>query len=594
MPKQGDGMEIRKLDMKRLRTAQRVKTFLAEAGLRYDDSIRYFAGIFDPNDNLVGCGGLDGNIIKCLAISSEARGEGVSALLISHLVGEIFSSGNPHVRVFTKPEYKNLFNSLGFHVCGESGSAVLLESDSRPLEKYCDYLSRHKADGVIVANADPATRGHLHLIRVAASQCNRLAVITVGPHPKNSFGYTERLSMLKKATAHLHNVEILEGSDYVISRLSFPSYFIKKADEVSRAQAETDLDIFRRHIAPALGCVKRFVGTEPLDRLTSQYNSLMKELLPASGIEVVEIERVEEDGTPVSASRVRKALAEWDLRYALPLVPVSDTPYLLALLAEKALRQELELSPKPGLVDPYDSGSHSDMDYALMSRSIDSLRDFFVRLAVMAFESDNIDNSTLRSMGLEAEKEMMKATGGVNTHRGAIFSMGLTVAAAAKILSGKSCRTLADEIASLARDFPRPPESTHGQTVRRRFGMPGALENAENGYAALFEEWLPFYRNTGKTDADRLCLLMKIIGELDDSNAVYRAGLQKADAARRKAVCVMQSGCDRNQLLKLNEEFKRDNISHGGAADMLALTFFIDSIYDSLDNLNVKTVKTLN
>ncbi len=578
-------MEIRKLDLNHPRIAERVKNFLSDYGLRLDGGIRYFVGLFDPDDNLVGCGGLDGNIIKCLAMSAEARGTGASATLISHLVSEVLDSGCNCVRVFTKPEYKNLFKSLGFSVCGEGRAAVLLESDSMPLEKYCSYLARHKADGVIVANTDPVTLGHLYLIGTAASKCRKLAVITVASHPKNTFGYKERTAMLKKATAHIPNVELLDGSEYVISQLSFPSYFIKKADEISQSQAEIDLDIFCRHIAPALGCARRFVGTEPTDALTSQYNSLMKEKLPSCGIEVVEIERLTGDSDiPVSASRVRKALAEGRLRHALSLVPVSDTPYFLAFLAVQALRAELELSPKPGLVDPFDSGSHSDMDYVLMSRSIDSLRDFFVRLAVTAFESENIDSDTLRRLGVEAEEKMMEATGGVNTHRGAIFSMGLAVAAAARIISGKSIRTLSAEIASIALSFPLPPGNTHGQTVRRRFGISGAMENARAGYALLFEKWLPFYRNTSRTDNDRLRLLMKIISELDDSNAIYRAGVQKADEAARKAASLVNCDDLKLSLTKLNEEFRRNNISHGGAADMLALTFFIDSIYDTIDS----------
>ena len=157
MSTQGDDMEIRRLDLNRPRIAERVKTFLSDSGLGLDGGIGYFAGLFDPDDNLVGCGGLDGNIIKCLALSAEARGAGASAMLISHLVGEVLDSGSQCVRVFTKPGYRNLFKSLGFSLCGEGSAAVLLESDSMPLGKYCSYLARHKADGVIVANADPVT-----------------------------------------------------------------------------------------------------------------------------------------------------------------------------------------------------------------------------------------------------------------------------------------------------------------------------------------------------------------------------------------------------------------------------------------------------
>lgn len=576
-------VEIRQLDLSRPMTARTVKSFLDDAGLRLDESAAYFAGMFDTEDRLIGCGGLDSNIIKCLAMSSDARSEGLSAKLITHLMNEAFSSGHSNVRVFTKPVYKPLFKSLGFTLCGESASAIWLESDSLCLRKYRAYLSDHPADGVIVANTDPVTLGHLYLITRAASQCHRLAVITVGANRRNCFSYQTRKAMLKRAVSHLANVEILDGSEYVISQLSFPSYFIKKADTISRAQAELDLDIFCRNIAPSLGAVRRFVGTEPVDALTAQYNELMKEILPLHGIEVVEIPRMTDAGGVISASRVRKALTDGRSEDAIASVPRSNVPYFLAWLAVRSLRKELELAPKPGLVDPFDNGSHTDMDFDLMSRSIDSLQDYFTELAVTAYDSEAIDSPTLRRLGLEAEKKMLEATGGVNTHRGAIFSMGLAVAATAKILGGKSQLTLGREIARLANGLTSPPDTTHGGEVRRRYGISGAMENARAGYPLLFDEWLPFYRGTQRSDADRLRLLMKIIAGMDDSNAIFRAGPEKAAEARLKAAKLADGDCDTRSLEQLNEEFKRERISHGGAADMLALTFFADSVCNLSD-----------
>ncbi|MGN0236655.1 MAG: [citrate (pro-3S)-lyase] ligase [Lepagella sp.] len=570
-------MEIRRLDLRRDRTYAMVISFLIEAGLRLEEGISYMAGMYDDDERLIGCGGVDGNIIKCLALTPEARGEGASATLISHLINEIFATGATNVRVFTKPEYKGLFRSLGFSICGEGSRAIWLESDSMSLKKYCDYLSRHRADGVIVANCDPMTLGHLHLISRAAEQSQRLAVIAVGGNLKNTFRYHERLAMLRRATEHLGNVEILEGSEYVISQLSFPSYFIKRADEISATQAELDLDIFCRHIAPALGCKRRYVGSEPIDALTEQYNRQMQTILPTAGIEVVEMERISEANIPISASRVRSALQEGRLEDATAIVPATNTPYLLGNLAIRALRKELNLSPKPGLVDPEDNGSHRDMDYALMSRSIDTLRDYFVKIAEAGYDRDTLTTAELRALGMKAEEEMLRATGGVNTHRGAIFSMGLAVAASARILAGKSDKTLSEEIAEMARGFSTPG-ATHGQDVKERYGKGGALENAQSGYRMLFESWLPYYRQSDKGDIATLRLLMTIISELDDSNAIYRAGLARAEEARRQAAVIADSDRLTDELRQLNEDFKRDNISHGGAADMLALTIFIDSL----------------
>lgn len=267
---QCDDREIRQLDLNNSHIADRIGAFLADAGLRLDEDLPYFVGMFDTEEHLVGCGGVDGNVIKCIAVATEVRGTGATAKLISHLVYAVFEAGQTNVRVFTKPEYKDLFKSLGFNLCGEGSTAVLLESDNRQLTKYCSYLALHPADGVIVANADPFTLGHLHLISYAAKQSQRLCVIVVGQNQKNTFAYADRLAMIGKTTKHLSNVEIVEGSDYIISNLSFPSYFLKRADNASRSQAEVDLDLFCRHLAPALGCIRRFVGSEPTDELTSQ------------------------------------------------------------------------------------------------------------------------------------------------------------------------------------------------------------------------------------------------------------------------------------------------------------------------------------
>ena len=120
-----------------------------------------------------------------------------------------------------------------------------------------------------------------------------------------------------------------------------------------------DLDLFARHIAPALGVKTRFVGSEPIDELTARYNELMQEQLPQHGIEVKTVERLTEGGQAVSASRVRQALADGSLNQASALVPATTVPYLIAHLATDALRVELNTTPKPGLVDRNDNGAHT-------------------------------------------------------------------------------------------------------------------------------------------------------------------------------------------------------------------------------------------
>lgn len=568
--------EIRDISLMTARARTLVGGFLASAGLRLDAGLRDMVGIFNQDDELKGCAGLDGGVIKCMALSEDLRGEGIAGNLVTELMNRAFSSGVTNVRVFTKPEYESLFHDMGFSLCGRAEQAVMMESDASGLKRYKSYLSTLGCDGAIIANANPCTLGHLYLIEQAASQVNRLAVIPVAEHDSNMFSYSERVAMLKAATAHIPNVIVAEGSDYAVSASTFPSYFIKEASAVARAQAELDIDIFARHLAPALGVKMRFVGTEPADALTSDYNMVMKRMLPGRGIEVVEIERKRLDSTAVSASLVRSCLEEGRLSDALRLVPSSDLPYILSYLARRALRMELELAPKPGLVDPFDSGSHQDMDFKVMLQGIASLRHYFSEICMAAMTAPNLSATALRDIGLRGEKAMFEATGGVNTHKGAVFAMGLAVAAATRILCRYSTRSLSAEIATLASGL-HYAGGTHGDMVRRENGLPGAMDYARAGYPELFDSWLPYLESDEDTPEHRLRLLLKIISEIDDSNAVYRSGAEMAERAKLRAKEILEV-FSVEKLHALNEDFKRCNMSHGGAADMLSLTFFISSV----------------
>lgn len=577
--------ELRDISLSSPTHRNTVENFLAAAGLTLDPAIGSMVVICDDDDNIKGCGALHRNTIKCLALSDDLRGEGIAAALISELVRRAFTAGFTNVRVFTKPIYAQLFRSLGFCIVGETDMAILLESDPSELTRYKDHLRSLHCDGVIVANANPCTNGHLYLIRQAAARCQRLAVIPVADHDSNMFSYADRVAMLHEATRDIDNVVIAQGSDYAISAATFPSYFIKEYSDVARTQAELDLDIFCRHIAPALGASVRFVGTEPDDRLTASYNETMKRTLPSHGINVVEVSRIKDGIMPISASRVRHHISEGELLSALPLIPKSGIPWLLSRLAIRALRMELALTPKPGLVDMDDPGSHKDMDFALMSVGISSLQDHFTHMASVAFIGD-VSATALRRAGLDAEKAMLAATGGVNTHKGAIFALGLAVAAAANILGGHSTLPFGERIAEIAAGFDYP-QDTHGAHVRNTDGSKGALAMARSGYPDLFSRWLPML---DADDSDGLALhrlLLHIISTLDDTNAIFRVGRVAADLARRRAAEVSEN-LSIAALSRLNKEYKDANISHGGAADMLSLTIFIRSVLPAIRQINNK------
>ena len=428
--------------------------------------------------------------------------------------------------------------------------------------------------GVVVMNCNPFTLGHRYLIEQAAKQVERLFVMVVR-EDCSLFAYAERKAMVEQGVAHLENVTVIDGSEYAISQATFPTYFLKRLDDAADTQMLLDLDLFRRHIAPALGATVRFVGTEPTDRLTRRYNQLMHEVLA----DVREIVRLEKEGNAVSASRVRKAMEQGDMSTIRQLVPPTTLPYIIAHLATQALQAELDTTPKPGLVDKDNNGAHRDMDYALMQRSIDTLHPYFVKLALLGCADALPTHTSIRDIGIEAEKAMLSTTNGVNTHKGALFSMGLAVVAAAH---EKNTDSLQTTIKALAACFP-DTNGTHGSKAKLlskgTTAIKGALDNAREGYEMLFAEWLPFYIERRK-EHDAYTLhktLLRIMCDLDDTNVIYRTNLATAEEVKQEARALLDNFAEA-ALKDMDRRYTARNISPGGAADMLSLTAFIGSI----------------
>lgn len=421
-------MEIQTLNPATPRQRQRIEAFLKRNSLRIDD-MNYYAAVTDDDGEMIAGGGLKGDVIKCVAVDDAHKGEAIANTLVSHLISHANQEGYSCIKLFTKPKNRQLFESLSFRLLAEAPEAILMETGIGGISNTVKALKKIREDGergVIVMNCNPFTLGHRYLIEQAAKQVKRLYVMVVR-EDCSLFAYTERKAMVEQGVADIENVTVIDGSDYAISRATFPTYFLKRLDDAADTQMQLDLDLFRRHIAPALGATVRFVGTEPTDQLTQRYNQLMHEALT----DVREIDRLAKDGNAVSASRVRKAMEQGDMNTIRQLVPPTTLPYIIAHLATQALQAELDTTPKPGLVDKDNNGAHRDMDHALMQLSINTLHPYFVRLALLGFADTLPSHTSIRDAGIEAEKAMLAATNGVNTHKGALFSMGLAVVAAA-------------------------------------------------------------------------------------------------------------------------------------------------------------------
>ena len=608
-------MELIQLNPSIPRQRRRIEQFLDDNGLRFDDVDYYAALVDETTDEIVAGGGLKGGVIKCVAVADGHKGEAVANQIVSHLIAHANADGHQCVKLFTKPQNQKMFESMSFRLLAEAPKAILMETGIGGIKRYSEELKREKGkvkseksncelyhlnpstpqpimppSGIIIMNCNPFTLGHRYLIEQAAQQVDTLYILVVR-EDCSMFGYDERKAMIVRGVAHINNVVVCDGSEYSISATTFPTYFLKSLSDASDTQMTLDIDLYRRHIAPALGATVRFVGTEPDDPLTRRYNELMKSMLP----DVREVARLQQSGVAVSASRVRKAIVENHLALAARLVPPTTVPYIVAHLATRALKAELNTTPKPGLVDTHDSGAHRDMDHALMMCSIRAMHPYFVQLATLGYDSTQLPaHNDIVSIGLEAEKAMFKSTGGVNTYKGALFSMGLALTAATYIIGrGKVAMTthgkeyvpgdlLSAIIIQLANGFP-DTSGTHGsrakQLAQSGCSLKSALDNAREGYTQLFEEWLPFYETRIKGDDSYVKhkTLLRIMCDLDDTNIVYRTDyatmLNVKTLARHLLEDFSEAGIE-----DMNRDFVSRNISPGGSADMLALVVFLFGI----------------
>ena len=611
-------VEIQSIPLSSTRFRRQVENFLAANGLRLEVVDNYFC-VLDEDGSIVAGAGLKGDVIKCVAVDASARSRGLVAPLVSHIIAQASADGIINLKVFTKPENEAIFTSLGFHTIASAPLAILLEN-GHGLEDYLAGVTCHserseESSGVVIMNANPFTLGHRYLVEKASEQVEKLFVIPV-KEDVSLFPYEERLEMIRSGCRDLATV--LEGSDYQISAATFPTYFLKDLTEASETQMRLDLDLFARHIAPALGVTVRFVGTEPSDPLTARYNELMKEVLPSYGISVIEISRLGN----VQASDVRKSLEHGSFQAAAALTPPTTWPYLVAELMARALRIELDTPMKPGLVDKDGNGAHSDMDYALMNGSIDVIRRSFIHH--LPSLSSQMDKDSIVGFGKAIEAEVLEYTRGVNTYRGAIFALGLAAIAALTIARDSRFKVteLSERIAELSGLLAAGNDS-HGAKAVKEHGIKGALQLAQEGYKPLFTDWLPFYRSTGAAGL-RQCTdvrsagaaglrpysaaaspeqsrratrewtrpgpdgtaendwllqktLLRIMSTLDDTCVIHRVGYQRAQEVKEEAKALLDDFSEEG-LRKMKMRYDAEGISPGGAADMLALTIFVDSL----------------
>ena len=285
------------------------KAFLASLNLDYDENVKFTVLCLDDEGSIIAGGSLDGRICKCIGVSEDHQGEGLTATVVTELRKEAFLQGEDHLFLFTKPKNRMQFLDMAFFPIAQTKDVLLMESKRNAARNYAKSLAE-EADGeigAIVMNANPFTAGHRYLIEKALERVSLLHVFVVS-EDRSYFSFAERWKRVAEGTKDLPQVRMHETKDYLISSVTFPTYFIKEKARAEDVRCALDLTVFADVFAKEMGITVRYVGTEPLDPVTARYNEIMKEMLPPKGIEVVEVPRLTVNGEIVSATKVREKL----------------------------------------------------------------------------------------------------------------------------------------------------------------------------------------------------------------------------------------------------------------------------------------------
>ncbi|UVO10092.1 triphosphoribosyl-dephospho-CoA synthase CitG [Pectobacterium polonicum] len=284
-----------------------------------------------------------------------------------------------------------------------------------------------------------------------------------------------------------------------------------------------------------------------------------------------------------SATESHSALHEYRELYPLPDI---------GLWVARALTMEVMLTPKPGLVDRANNGSHRDMDVALFQTSIQAIAPWFGRFTDAGYQYANVPReqllSQVRPIGIACEQAMLSATKGVNTHKGGIFAFGL-LCTAAGWLAGQgervTQRSLCDSVSIMCSDLVRNEletcsgVATAGEHLYQRYGLTGARGEAASGFNTVCQYALPTLQQAIADGMDEetalLRTLLVLMAHNPDTNVVSRGGMNGLAFVQNYAQKLLAGPLDRQALIRMDEALIARNLSPGGSADLLAVTWLL-------------------
>lgn len=317
-------MEIKKALLPQEKAA--IRSFLADFGLSYQNADLTL--YLENNEEIIGTVSICGHIIQNFAIRYDYQGENIASLLISELISNLLAKKIYYYQVYTKPMYKESFEAMSFREIITTKDICLLESKQRDIN---DVLIKLKKEyniesndvGAAVLNANPFTLGHRYLIE-KSSKNHQLFLVFVLETDLSVFKYQDRIKLVRQGLKDLDNIIVLPSTDYLVSDLTFPTYFLKKNSDIVQAQAEADAMIFSRYFMPIFNIKKRYLGSET-DLVTAKYNCAIQRILKDK-VEIIERKEVNEKA--ISASLVRSLLQEKNFEEISKLVPPTTLEFL--------------------------------------------------------------------------------------------------------------------------------------------------------------------------------------------------------------------------------------------------------------------------
>lgn len=257
----------------------------------------------------------------------------------------------------------------------------------------------------------------------------------------------------------------------------------------------------------------------------------------------------------------------------------------IASIAVRAMLYEVLITPKPGLVDLLDNGSHWDMDYKLFINSAFSLEEYFKSVFELGF-SKNRDFDLLRKYGIEAEKKMYKVTRGVNTHKGAIFSLGLFVYATGFewddtfINLGKIVARISKTTRGISLEL-KEDSTSNGVEQYRKYGFKGIREEAEKGFNLALAGLEYFDKQEGNFNDRAVNTLFYFMSMINDTTTLKRGGIKGLAFVKKESELIlnlkgMNSERGRKSIYFLNKEMIKRNLTSGGSSDYLILTIYLN------------------